>query len=255
MPPTPFENSTYPNSPDVRRFEKIARFSTIPAVKAGWLVKNKGIWSLTPEGVSAFERDTDPEAFMNEALRLYRKWEASRPQEEITEEDDDTVKATTTLEEAEEGAWTEIEDYLKQMNPYDFQDLVAGLLRGMGYFIEWISPPGPDKGIDVLAHSDPLGVKGPRIKAQVKRREDKITVDGIRSFIALLSDADVGIFVSAGGFTRDAEEEARRQERRRIMLVDLKRLFDLWIEHYNKIPELQRRLLPLRPIYFLALED
>lgn len=255
VPPTPFENSTYPNSPDVRRFEKIARFSTIPAVKAGWLVKNKGIWSLTPEGVSAFERDTDPEAFMNEALRLYRKWEASRPQEEITEEDDDTVKATTTLEEAEEGAWTEIEDYLKQMNPYDFQDLVAGLLRGMGYFIEWISPPGPDKGIDVLAHSDPLGVKGPRIKAQVKRREDKITVDGIRSFIALLSDADVGIFVSAGGFTRDAEEEARRQERRRIMLVDLKRLFDLWIEHYNKIPELQRRLLPLRPIYFLALED
>jgi len=34
-------------------------------------------------------------------------------------------------------------------------------------------------------------------------------------------------------------------------LVDLKRLFDLWVEHYDKIPEVQRRLLPIRPVYFL----
>jgi restriction system protein len=54
-----------------------------------------------------------------------------------------------------------------------------------------------------------------------------------------------------GGFTRDAEDEARRQEKRRIMLVDLKRLFDLWVEHYDKIPEVQRRLLAIRPVYFL----
>ncbi len=36
------------------------------------------------------------------------------------------------------------------------------------------------------------------------------------------------------------------------MLIDLKRLFDLWIEHYARIPEAQRRLLPLQPVYFLA---
>lgn len=141
------------------------------------------------------------------------------------------------------------------MNPYDFQELVAGLLRGMGYFVEWVSPPGPDKGIDIIAHVDPLGVKGPRIKAQVKRRADKITVDGVRGFMALLGDSDVGIFVSTGGFTRDAEDEARRQEKRRIMLVDLKRLFDLWTEHYDRVPETQRRLLPLRAVYYLAPDE
>jgi len=73
--------------------------------------------------------------------------------------------------------------------------------------------------------------------------------------MALLGDADVGVFVCKGGFTKVAEEEARRQEKRRIMLVDLKRLFDLWTEHYAKIPEVQRRLLPLRPVYYLAPED
>jgi restriction endonuclease Mrr len=40
--------------------------------------------------------------------------------------------------------------------------------------------------------------------------------------MAPLADSDVGIFVSTGGFTRDADEEARRQEKRRIVLVDLK---------------------------------
>jgi restriction system protein len=69
--------------------------------------------------------------------------------------------------------------------------------------------------------------------------------------MALLASGDVGLFISTGGFTREAEQEARGQESRRITLVDLKRLFDLWVEYYDKIPEVYRRLLPLKPIYYL----
>ena len=36
------------------------------------------------------------------------------------------------------------------------------------------------------------------------------------------------------------------------MLLDSKLLLDLWIEHYRNIPEDERRLLPLGPVYFLA---
>jgi len=253
--PTEFEQSTYPNRPNIRRYEKIVRFSTITAVKAGWLIKNKGSWSLTEQGRRAFGRFPNPEEFSREARRLYREWKADQPEPETEESEALSREAATTLEEAEEAAWSEIEAFLEQMSPYDFQELFAGLLRGMGYYVEWVSPPGPDKGIDVIAHVDPLGVKGPRIKAQVKRRSDKVSVDGIRAFMALLADSDVGIFVSTGGFTREAEDEARRQEKRRIMLLDLKRLFDLWIEHYDHIPETQRRLLPLRRVHYLAPEE
>jgi restriction system protein len=42
VPPTPFEAGDYASTPGVRRYEKNIRFSTIPAAKAGWLVKNKG---------------------------------------------------------------------------------------------------------------------------------------------------------------------------------------------------------------------
>jgi len=257
VPPTEFESSTYPNRPNVRRYEKIVRFCTIGAVKAGWLVKNKGAWSLTDEGLAALKKFSDPEAFYRESGRLYRKWKADQPMDasDAEGEEEGRSQATTTLEEAEEYAWSEIETFLEKMSPYDFQELVAGLLRGMGYFVEWVSPPGPDKGIDIVAHVDPLGVRGPRIKAQVKRRADRTAVDGVRGFMALLGDSDVGLFISTGGFTRDAEDEARRQEKRRIMLVDLKRLFDLWTEHYDRIPETQRRLLPLRPVHYLAPDE
>jgi restriction system protein len=185
VPPTKFEESFYPKHPNIRRYEKIVRFSTIGVVKASWLIKDKGTWLLTDEGRRAYASLGDPEAFMREVNRLYKKWAASQPEEE-PEEVDESSQAIATLEEAEEAAWTEIETFLGDMSPYDFQEVVAGPLRGMGYHVDWVSPPGPDKGIDIVAHVDPLGVKGPRIKAQVKRRRDKVAVDGVRGFMAML---------------------------------------------------------------------
>ena len=38
---TPFEASNYESGS--RRFEKIVRFATVDCVKAGWLVKDKGV--------------------------------------------------------------------------------------------------------------------------------------------------------------------------------------------------------------------
>ncbi|WP_447987285.1 restriction endonuclease [Nitrospira sp. Nam74] len=93
----------------------------------------------------------------------------------------------------------------------------------------------------------------PRIKVQVKRlTTQKVTVDGLRSLLALLGDDDIGLFVSVAGFTKDAEDLARTQEKRRVTLVDLERLFDLCVEHYSELDEAARRTLPLQPIYFLA---
>lgn len=252
VPPTEFEKSTYPARPTDRRYEKIVRFSTITAVKAGWLLKDKGLWSLTDEGRKAFSHFSDPERFAVEAGRLYRQWKQQQPEPEETESDEEASEAAITLEEAEESAWAQIETYLGKMSPYDFQDLVAGLLKGMGYHVAWIAPAGPDKGVDIIAQSDPLGVTGPRIKCQVKRTGERMTVKEVRSFLAVLADGDIGLFVSFGGFTKDSEDETRNQEKRRAMLINLRRFVDLWVEYYHRIPEPQRQLLPLRPVHFLA---
>jgi restriction system protein len=240
-----------------RRFDKIVRFATVDCVKAGWLLKQKGRWFITDEGRAAYESLKDPEAFYREAVRLYHQWKRSQP-DTSSEEDESSVTAakeiSITFEQAEEQAWNEIQAHLRSMPPYEFQELVASLLRAMGYFVSWVSPPGKDGGVDILAWSDPLGTRPPRIKVQVKRYSDNIRVDGLRSFMALLGDEDVGLFVTTSGFTKDAQDEARTQEKRKVTLVDLERLFDLWVEHYGKLDEAARRRLPLQPIHFLAPE-
>jgi restriction system protein len=241
------------------RFNKIVRFATVDCVKAGWLFKQKGRWTVTKEGVQALKQFPDPEAFYKEAVRLYHEWQASLPESDIEAEDDPETErgakaVSFTFEQAEEQAWAEIAQYLRSMNPYDFQDLVASLLRAMGYHIAWVAPPGKDGGIDILAWSDPLGTRPPRIKVQVKRVAQNISVDGLRSFMAVLGEDDVGLFVTTSGFTRDAQDEARTQQKRKVTLVDLERLFDLWVEHYAQLDDSARRRLPLQPIHFLAPE-
>ena len=256
VPPTPFEDSTYPKSPNVRRYGKIVRFSTIGPVKAGWLVKERGQWSLTEDGLKAFETLTDPEAFMAEASRLYRVWKKSQPVEEEAADEEVEGDSSTGFEEAEEAAWGEIRTYLAKMPPYEFQDLVAGLLRAMGYHVDWVSPPGADRGMDIVAYNDALGTSHPRIKVQVKRRPDsKMGAEDIRSFLAVLGDQDVGIFVCTGGFSSEAQREARSQEKRRLTLIDGDRLVELWIEYFARLEDADRLRLPLRPVYFLSPEN
>jgi len=99
--------------------------------------------------------------------------------------------------------------------------------------------PDPGRGAD-------CGILPHQIRENYAGRNN-----GLRSFMAVLGDQDVGIFVSIGGFTTDAESEARTQEKRKISLIGLEKLFDLWVENYSKISEEFKKLLPLRPVYFL----
>lgn len=255
---TPYEESEYESGG--KRYDKIIRFATVDCVKAGWMVKNKGTWSVTEEGKKAYAAYTDPEDFAKKALALYNLWKKTQPPTDPdlpddTEEVAGEKEVSVTFEEAEEQAWNEISSFLHAMQPYDFQELVASLIKAMGYYVAWIAPPGKDGGIDVLAWSDPLGTKTPRIKVQVKRQVQKIAVDGLRAFMSQIGEDDVGLFVSIGGFTRDAMDEARGQTRRQITLIDLERLFDLWVDFYPKIEDTGKRRLPLRPIHFLAPQD
>jgi hypothetical protein len=112
-------------------------------------------------------------------------------------------------------------------------------------------PYGP-AGFDLIAHTDPLDTTGPRIKVQVKRRDtEKVSAESLRAFMAVLGDQDVGIYISAAGFSSQAEREARSQEKRRLKLIDLERFVELWVQHMHGVSDSDRRRLPLKPVYFL----
>lgn len=241
-----------------RRFDKIVRFATVDTVKAGWLVKEKGTWTVTAEGIAALQKHQDPAEFYGQAVLLYRQWKHAQSTAAADALDDAIVEnaAGLTLEQAEEQAWSEISLHLAGMPPYEFQELVACLLRAMGYHVGWVAPPGKDGGVDIIAFNDPLGTRPPRIKVQVKRNANspRIDVMGVRSFMAVLGEGDVGLFVALSGFTRDADLEAR-QSHRRVTLIGGNALVELWTKHYQQLDDEARRRLPLKPVWFLAGDD
>lgn len=253
---TDYEKGTYSSGPNDLRYEKIIRFGTVDLVKAGWLIKTKGRWLVTELGKDAYKKYPDPEDFYKEACRLYHEWKKNSPKPENQIRDVEApVRELLTYEEAEEKAWNQIKNYLQGMNPYEFQNLVGDLLTAMDYHVVWIAPPGKDKGIDIIAYRDPLGTTVPRIKVQVKHRDQSTPVEGLRAFMSILGTDDVGIFVSSGGFTSDAREEARTQERRKITLLDLEQFYDLWVQYYEELSQDARQRFPLKPIYYLDLEE
>lgn len=245
-----------------QRFEKVLRFATVDCVKAGWLQKSKGIWQVTEVGAKAYAKYKDPEAFYREACRLYEAWKRERdaivgpaaPQGAEEDLEVGAEKLSVTFEEAEEQAWSQIERYLETCDPFEFQRMVADLLRAMGYHVAWVSPPGKDGGVDIIAFTDPLGAQGPRIKVQVKRTQNKINIDGLRAFVATVMTGDVGIYVCLAGFTKEAQDYARH-ETRRITLIDGEQFVDLWVDHFDKLDEEAHLRLPLTPIYFLSVKD
>ena len=76
---TEYEAGAY--SSGGRRFEIIIRWATVDLVKAGWLQKHKGIWSVTETGKTAYQTYTDGETFYREAVKLYRQWKQDQASE------------------------------------------------------------------------------------------------------------------------------------------------------------------------------
>jgi restriction system protein len=259
MPSSDYENAPYERS-GKRRRPSIVRFATIGLVKAGWLTKDRGIWRITDEGRKALLDFPNPLDIRIEERRLYRAWKSTRPEAEIDEideidEEDDSIALAVSIEDAESTAFDLVAQYLGSMHPYIFQDLIKALLQGMGYHVSWNAPPGKDGGIDLIAFQDDFGAQGPRIKVQVKRQASSAGVDSIRSFLGVLSEHnDIGLYICLGGFSLDAEKEARTHASKRLTLIDAKKLYELWIEHYEKFPQTSRALFPLHPVYYLDLE-
>lgn len=236
------------------RWESILHFFSIDLIKAGYLIKKKGVWYITPEGEGALKMG--PEKLLEEATKAYRKWKAEQPvvsAEDLIEIEE--PEQPFSFDDIEQKALEGLEKFINSKNAYEFQDLVAALLRGMGYYTPFVAPKGRDGGIDIVAYRDPLGTESPRILVQIKHRESSASVQEVRQLMGLLQkEGNVGIFVSTGGFSPDARAAARSSHVH-VELIDLHRFIGFWQEFYPKLSDSDKSLLPLRPVYFLATEE
>lgn len=167
-----------------------------------------------------------------------QKQDAEQLEEQLREE---------LIEKAEEA----IEDRIARLDWEQMQELVAGILRAMGYRTT-ISLPGPDRGYDVFASPDGLGLEEPRIFVEVKHQPNSsMGAQDIRSFLGGRSSGDRCLYVSTGGYTKDARYEADRASvpLQLLQMVDLRRLL---LQYYELLDEETRAMIPLKRIYVLA---
>jgi restriction system protein len=153
------------------------------------------------------------------------------------------------LENAVQNSRELIKDKLSKLSWQGMQELVAGILRAMGYKTK-VSPAGSDRGKDIIASPDSLNLEHPRIFVEVKHRKGTIGSNEIRSFIGGRNPVnDRWVYVSSGGFTLDAKYEAERSSVP-LTLVDIDDLVDLLIEYYDQTDVETRDIVPLKKTYW-----
>lgn len=236
------------------RWTNSFQFYSIDYQKAGFIVKKNGNWYLTPEGEAILKKT--PEEVMNIANDAYYEWRRLNPKDEKpeTEPDDETAEKDNAmnLDLLESDAREGIRQFIVSKSPYEFQDMVAALLRAMGYHTPFIAPKGKDGGIDIIAYLDPLGAQTPRIKVQVKHKPDTaIGASDIRALLGVLRAGDIALFVTSGTFSSDARNTST-SSREFIRLIDGDEFIDMWQEYYDKMSDDDKNMLPLKRIAFLG---
>lgn len=176
----------------------------------------------------------------------------------ILKSDKDAIKNEQKLaddvelqsEELLENSTETLKDRILGLSPDNMEELVKEILYAMGY-IAHRTPKGSDRSIDVFASKDGLGLEEPRIFAEVKHRKGTMEAPEIRTFTGGRQAGDRCIYVSTGGFTKEAKYEAERSKVA-LFLVDLDTLVELIITHYDNFRAEGKVLLPLRKVYLPA---
>jgi len=169
---------------------------------------------------------------------------------EVIVADGDVAQVDDLYRDIQSKGFEFIKDKVSLLDWEEMQELVAGLLRAMGYKTR-ISPSGSDRGKDIIASPDGLGFEDPRIVVEVKHRVAAMGSQELRSFLGGRHENDKGLYVSTGGFTKDARYEAERA-RIPVTLMDLDDLVKSLLEHYDRLDSTTQRLVPLRLVYWPA---
>lgn len=165
-------------------------------------------------------------------------------------DDNDATNDEETLAATYDNGIELIKDRVNQLDWEDMERLVAGLLKAMDYCAR-VMPKGPDGGRDVVASPDALGLESPRIVAEVKHRKGAMGAPAVRAFIGGLRAGDRGLYVSTGGFTKEARYEADRANIP-VRLLDLDAFVRHYVEIYDKTDDDTRSILPLTRIWWPA---
>jgi restriction system protein len=240
LPLTASETAHLPAS-QMPRYERTLRIASEALVKAGWLIKTPtGYWLLTQAGRDACKRFSTPQELFIHALQASEDQLKQAPEFRMV------------LALIREQAWNAIANFIRAKNRMEVRRLLGALLEAMQYYTVWVAPPHKDHGlIDLVANIDPLGAKARRVLVQVKHTGQPVTLEGLKSFSAVLGANDFGLLFSTGGFTAEAKGAINKGGYQKINAMDLEKFYEIWLRHYDRLSHAAHRQLPLTAVFFL----
>jgi restriction system protein len=133
--------------------------------------------------------------------------------------------------------------------------LVEAILKAQG-FTTYLSPEGPDKGIDILAASGPFGFDRPKICVQVKSGDTPADRPEFTQLIGAMQNvgADQGLFVSWAGFKITVQREVPSQFFK-VRVWSETDVIEQLLATYDKLDEDIRAELPLKRIWTIAIPE
>lgn len=134
----------------------------------------------------------------------------------------------------------------QKLKGHGFAEFVSHLLNLMGYETR-LSSPGPDRGVDIIAHKDDLGVEPPTIIVQVKGSEGDVNEATVSQLYGKVTEKDFGLFVSIGDFNKNAQNFAFGKNN--LKLLGGEELVDLIYKYYDKLDGKYKAMIPLRKTY------
>lgn len=127
--------------------------------------------------------------------------------------------------------------------------IVDAILRAKG-FTTYVSPAGPDNGVDILASAGTLGFGSPKICVQVKSTNapvDRIVLDQLGGVMKNFG-AEYGLLVSWSGFKNSVINETAKQFFE-IRLWTHKEIIEELLRYYEQIDDEIKELIPLKKIW------
>lgn len=134
---------------------------------------------------------------------------------------------------------------LLEFEPSEFEEFTADLLRSAGYIARATQVSG-DRGVDVIAHRDPLGFEGV-VKVQCKRSSAPQGSPVVNQLKGTLSSGEVGLFVCLGSYTSDAR--ALEHTNQSIRLLGARDVVEMTLANYAGLSPRWRMRIPLRHVY------
>lgn len=239
------------------KFENQVAWARFYLAKAGLIDSTQqGVWALTESGrKTRLTHEQALDLFRNVQKQFPKKelevspdsGELGTPNGEFESSDQDAPDTSEFLNQ--DAIESDLVSFLQSMSDKGFEEFCARLLRTYGLENVRVIGKSGDDGIDGVGELMINRFVRTKVMFQCKRYINSVPPKEVRDFRgAIQGRAERGIFLTTGIFTKNARNEATRENATPIELVDIGDLVELIIEKSLGVSE--RRALKIDQEFF-----